>query len=689
MGKNTHVLKICSAAALWLAASAAWAQSADNKPEGDGAALSGAILPKISVTATRNPIDAFEFPGMVNVVGPRKAEEIQPSTLDDLLRHIPGVDFSGGPRRTGEVPSIRGFSGNDIVILLDGARQNFNAGHNGRFFVDPWFLRQIEVVKGSSSALYGNGGTGGVIELRTVEAGDFLTGNETAGFQTNFGFQDANQEWSTGVLGFGRPASNLSLIAGATFRTSDDIRLGDGNDRQSQDNILSGLFKAQLTPRDDHAVEFSWQRFFDDATEPANGQSATATDKSDKEILTDNFRLSYGYNPASPLIDLKLLAYYTDSEVQETNLAFSSTKTIGQVDTQSTRTVGFKADNRSRFIFNDDAFLIATYGLDSYRDRNEGDSDGQSRAGIPGATSSVSGAFAQGQFEFEDVFGTLASVSMIPGLRFDFYTSSSDDSTEDTSEGQLSPKFALQVRPVEPLMLFGSYGRAFRAPTPGELFPTGTHFTFGPNTNSFLSNPGLQPQTADTFEIGGGLRFNDVISRNDQFQLKGAKYWTRAKDFIDFRVLTFTSQFVNVENARLYGHEIEASYENSRLLFEVGYESITGENEDTEAPLGVLTPDKFTFHSAIKFPEIASRVGWRFTLADNFSDTNTASQIRGGYQVSDIYATWQAKKDSVLKGFGITVGVDNMFDRKYERTAKDSFETGRNYKASLQYTQKW
>ena len=57
--------------------------------------------------------------------------------------------------------------------------------------------------------------------------------------------------------------------------------------------------------------------------------------------------------------------------------------------------------------------------------------------------------------------------------------------------------------------------------------------------------------------------------------------------------------------------------------------------------------------------------------------------------MSDIYATWQAKKDSVLKGFGITVGVDNMFDRKYERTAKDSFETGRNYKASLQYTQKW
>lgn len=47
-----------------------------------------------------------------------------------------------------------------MVVLLDGARQNFDSGHDGRFFVDPSLLRQVEVLRGPASSLYGSGGTG-------------------------------------------------------------------------------------------------------------------------------------------------------------------------------------------------------------------------------------------------------------------------------------------------------------------------------------------------------------------------------------------------------------------------------------------------------------------------------------------------------------------------------------------------
>ena len=103
------------------------------------------ILDPISVTATRNPISSFEYPGMVSVIGRQEIRTRQPSTPDDILKLVPNVQFYGGPRRTGEVPSIRGFSGPDVIVLLDGARQNFGSAHDGQFFLDPSLLKRVEI----------------------------------------------------------------------------------------------------------------------------------------------------------------------------------------------------------------------------------------------------------------------------------------------------------------------------------------------------------------------------------------------------------------------------------------------------------------------------------------------------------------------------------------------------------------
>src|SRR3546814_21109916 len=63
-------------------------------------------LDTISVTATRNPIETFEYPGMVTVIGPQELQTLQPSSPDDILRLVPNVEFPGRPRRTGAVPSL-------------------------------------------------------------------------------------------------------------------------------------------------------------------------------------------------------------------------------------------------------------------------------------------------------------------------------------------------------------------------------------------------------------------------------------------------------------------------------------------------------------------------------------------------------------------------------------------------------
>jgi len=648
-------------------------------------------LPSISVTATQNPIEVFEYPGMVTVVGRESSAETQPGSIDDMLRHVPGLDFSNGPRRTGETPSIRGFSGPDVIILIDGARQNLESGHDGRFFIDPYFLTEAEVVRGSSSALYGSGGTGGVIALRSVEAGDLLKGTETHGVETFAGFQGVNDEWSTGALAFSKPVSNAELLGGVVYRNSDDIRIASGEYRQARDRITSGLINASVIAHEDHEFKLSLKKFNNDAVEPNNGQSATATDAVDKEIRTNEGTLAYAYSsPSNNWVDLKAQVYANHTKITETAIEATSTKAVGDIDIRQLATVGLRVDNRSRIELSDSVLSIFTYGAETYRDYADGEANGVARAGVPSAQSDFFGAFVQGQFEFEEVLGTGVGVTLIPGVRYDSYESSSSSSATDNKSDEVSPKLALQVRPIEQLSLFGSAARAFRAPNLNELFPTGVHFVIPfVGSNRFVSSPDLKPQTTDTFEIGAGLRFDSVLRRNDTAQIKATRYWVKGENFIDLVVSGLTTQNVNVPKAELFGTEIEGSYESDRALLQVGFSKVHGENANTGAYLSSITPAKFTVHGAAKLPEHSAQLGVKMTHASNFDRTTDTDLLRHAYSVFDVYARWAADKETALHGVSVTVGADNIFDTVYARTAKGAHEPGVNLKASVAYTIKW
>lgn len=188
---------------------------------------------------------------------------------------MPNVEFTGGPRRTGQSPSIRGFDVPDVVITIDGARQNFNSTHDGRFFVDPSLLRGVEVLRGSASSLYGSGGTGGVISFRTVEAADLLAPGKGLGFSFTGGYQNVNSESNGTFTLFGRPAPEFDFLAAVTKRGSGTVQLGYGSSIfSSDDEITSALVKGGWDFLPHHKLELSFQRFDNEAQEPNNGQGA-------------------------------------------------------------------------------------------------------------------------------------------------------------------------------------------------------------------------------------------------------------------------------------------------------------------------------------------------------------------------------------------------------------------------------
>ena len=663
----------------------------------------------ISVTATRNPIKSFEYPGMVTVQNREDIQLLQPSSPDDILRFVPNVEFSGGPRRTGEVPSIRGFSGPDVVILFDGARQNYDSGHDGRFFIDPSVLKSVEVLRGPSSALYGSGGTGGVIEFRTIDAGDLLSGDETVGATVSAGYQTANRERIGTFTGYTKPVEGLDLVGSVTKRDSGSIELGNGSELDnSDDDIISGLAKASYTFADHHRIEGSFLTFNNEAEEPSNGQGLGSDDLVEKDIRTNTFRAAYGYhNPQDSLLDLDVLAYYTQSQADELRLDDLGAGPEGELLKRDVDTIGFRLDNRSRAMLTDDIGATFTYGGEFYRDVQDGASASGDREGVPDADTTFFGLFAQGEFAIAEPFGVLpGDVLIIPGVRFDSYSSSAD-LAEDNHDQAVSPSIKLAYLPVEWLNLFASYGHAFRAPHIDELYLSGVHFEIPVGagvTNRFVSNPDLDPQRTQTFEFGGGMSFHDVFQDRDKLEFKASHFMVWGKNFIDLDVnqpelfiecnpfipgdCDGTTNSTNVPKAKLWGSEIEVAYDGPRFLGSLGWSTIDGENRDTGAKLGSLTADRLTVIGGVKVPEVDSLVGWRSTFAAKFDKVDDPSEERDAYNVHDLFFAWQPN-EGPLEGLRVDLGVDNVFDADYDRVFVGVPEQGRNFKALVSYSLKW
>lgn len=133
-------------------------------------------LERVTVYSSRLEREAAETPHAVSVV---EEEDIQHGRqnlqLDESLNRVPGVfaqnryNFAQNLR-----VSIRGFGARapfgirGIRILVDGIPETLPDGQSQIDGVDLESVDRIEVIRGPSSALYGNA-TGGVIDIRTLD----------------------------------------------------------------------------------------------------------------------------------------------------------------------------------------------------------------------------------------------------------------------------------------------------------------------------------------------------------------------------------------------------------------------------------------------------------------------------------------------------------------------------------------
>jgi len=656
-------------------------------------------LNTVTVVATKTEQNVKDIPAQVNVIDADDAEHGTVSRLSDLLRNVPGVEFSGGPRRNGEEIKIRGYDSENIIITVDGKRQNFNSAHDGRFFLDPSLVKRVDIVKGPSSAIYGAGGIGGVIAFATKDAKDFLKAGETEGAESFVGYQSASEEFLLGTTAYKR-TENFDAVASIVTRNSDNIELGNGSEIESDDKIYSGFAKLTYFIDDESSIKFDYQGYFGNSIEPNNPQSSPSTATNintvDKDNTVHQIGAEYKLNTGNA-VDLTARAYFVDTEVEE----------IGDQLVRNVKTFGFTLDNISRI---DDKNTL-TYGFEVVNDRQEGiDTSRTTRNGVPNAESLLFGAFIQNEIKIDDIFNNGESELYItPAIRYDEYRNSAASSALDVDHDEaVSPKIAANLKINNNLNFFGSWAEAFRAPTLTELYAQGTHFPiFGPFVNSFVANPNLRPENSETTEIGFGYNLDSVIEDGDKLSFKASRYWTEADDYIEQDItlpnigvpfvcpFPFTSiacsggttQFTNVEQAKIWGYEASLSYAGSVGNMTLGAAYVTGKNELTGEYLDSIHPLIVTADFNRKWEEIDSIIGYNVKIAAPRDKVNPSSDdqfVQNDYVVHNLYVRYQPENNENIT---LDFGVDNILDKTYAETFAGNFETGRNIKVRLTY--KW
>ncbi|MDQ1833525.1 TonB-dependent siderophore receptor [Massilia scottii] len=125
----------------------------------DGNREDNGYVAKRSGAGTKTDTPLIETPQSISVIPRERFEEQGAQTLRQTLNYSAGLVSSYFDSRVDSVTS----RGGNPAMLQDGVQSNFGSYNTTR--PDPYTLERVEVLRGPSSVLYGQGGIGGVVNL--------------------------------------------------------------------------------------------------------------------------------------------------------------------------------------------------------------------------------------------------------------------------------------------------------------------------------------------------------------------------------------------------------------------------------------------------------------------------------------------------------------------------------------------
>lgn len=484
---------------------------------------------QVVVTAGKHEQRIEDLPVSSLVLEPKLLDRQNFTALDEALRYVPGVTMAL------EQISIRGSSGYSmgagtrVLVAIDGVP--LYTGDTGEIvweMIPLCDIERIEVIKGPASSLYGSTAIGGVINIISKKP----SGQPINNFSAHFGVHDnpAHEEWkwsdntrsfhgigfthsnSAGKLGY---TLSLKNLRDDSYKESDFKTRITGYTKLNYDftekNSLSVIANYLYMNRGNFLY---WK----------DSRNVLRPKDADRDLTVESNRIFVAaiYN------------HQLSDNFQLTNkLSYYRSKFTGK-GIEITQSTSFMLKNETigNIKFSDD--FNFTSGIDiSYAEVNS----------TLFKAPNFLGAALYSQGEYSGIKNTKITL----GIRYDYMKL---DSLLGASA--VTPRFGVNYKFSEKIIMRGSVGTGFRAPTPAEVF---TSQPVGAGIN-IIENPDLEAETSLSFELGC------IYKPLANLDLDAAFFQNSYDNFIE-PTLTITGdiQFVNIVEAKIQGVDLSVKYD--------------------------------------------------------------------------------------------------------------------------------
>lgn len=182
-----------------------------------------------------------DIPQKIESIDARTISFTNPQTSADLLQNS-GKVFVQKSQLGGGSPMIRGFATNRLLLSVDGVRMNnaiFRGGNiQNVISVDPFTIKNTEVIFGPGSVIYGSDAIGGVMNFFTKQPRLSFTDSLTFSGNVNYRFASANNE-NTAHIDFNLGQQKWASYTSFTYNKFDDLVMGEhGPDEYLRNNFV-------------------------------------------------------------------------------------------------------------------------------------------------------------------------------------------------------------------------------------------------------------------------------------------------------------------------------------------------------------------------------------------------------------------------------------------------------------------